>query len=502
MIYTSVFMDNDEAQFGIGKAVGAHFYQDYDPKNPHNKVLKVCTHNTVTVLNSTTNIYGKQTVSEPSAAEFDFSYFFETIYWTYASKYFTLEFRTKSNAKVFALRFELLDYVNGNCEARKICVKDEDGVIIGGVTLHSECWNRLRVRYYFGAGRDGEARVRIYHAEGDGKLTMAADVSAPKPQGSVCKAAIVHSATKIKGISYFDNISFTLTDAKYSPNTAADLSDVSRKVYDFESGIPSTPDFNIEMLLKKGDERASFDPASWSLGPDGTPFKSAHNFAEIMLVLEGEGLFTAAGKEFPFSAGSIIITAPGCKHSFSTSLGYKILSVAGNFEKLSFITDATVLKDNIYNEGRKLAELILYNRFGNEDYVDRLCDAYIKYILLNLDYTFKNTTASIYKIISKMEKNFGNCDLSIGKLLDESGYARDYIRAEFLEVTKMTPKKYLTNIRMKNAKAMIELYGKDMSMGEIAEKCGIIDQSIFSRIFKKHFGFSPTQHRMNVFDGV
>ena len=153
------------------------------------------------------------------------------------------------------------------------------------------------------------------------------------------------------------------------------------------------------------------------------------------------------------------------------------------------------MNDNIYDEGKKLAELILYNRFGNEDYVEALCDAYVKYIITGIDRAPKSTTAAIYKIISLMEKNFAKSDLSVGALLDGSGYARDYIREEFSLVTKKTPKKYLNDIRMKNAKAMIDLYGEDMSIGEIAEKCGIIDSSVFSRIFRKHFGISPSEYR-------
>ena len=48
---------------------------------------------------------------------------------------------------------------------------------------------------------------------------------------------------------------------------------------------------------------------------------------------------------------------------------------------------------------------------------------------------------------------------------------------------------------MKNAKNMIEMHGDHMSFSEIAMACGIIDQSIFSRIFKQHFGISPTEYR-------
>ncbi len=496
MIYTNIYLDSDDTQNVIDKTVGAHFYQAQDPTCADNKVLRVDTHNTIFTLNSVTSVVATSPIAEPSACDFDFSYYFETLHWLYASKYFTLELRSKTGAKLFALRFELFDFTSGLFEAKKMCIKNEDGEPIEGITLYSDRWYDIRVRYYFGSKKSG-ARVRIYLCEHGEKMRLRADFPAPATEGSIARAAIVHSATKIRGISYFDNISFTLTGARYSPEDSGLEYECERKVYDFESGIPSTPEFNIEMLLKRGDERIAIDPSTWLPGGATNPFKSSHNFHEILLVISGNGTFYTEEKQFPMNPGSIFITAPGCKHSISVERGYKILSVAGNFDKLSFITDVSVLNDNIYNEGKRLAELIHYNRFGNEDYLESLCDAYIKYILTNLDYTIKNTTASIYKIIAKMEKNFGNCDLSVGKLLEESGYAKDYIRSEFLAVTKITPKKYLTNIRMKNAKTMLELYGNDMSIGEVAERCGIIDQSIFSRIFKKHFGVSPTEYKTN-----
>lgn len=221
----------------------------------------------------------------------------------------------------------------------------------------------------------------------------------------------------------------------------------------------------------------------------------AHQHTKILLMLDGECKLACGGEEREITPGSIIVIPKGCDYAVKSRQNYRILSVSGDFDA-PFLSDGIrCVQDNIYGEGRKLAELILYNRFGNEGYVMRLCDAYIEYILLNTDRQPKNTTAAIYKIISRMEKNFSNSALSIGALLDESGYARDYIRTEFELITKTTPKKYLNNIRMKNAKAMIELYGKEMSISEIAEKCGILDPSIFSRIYKKYYGISPIQYR-------
>ena len=145
-------------------------------------------------------------------------------------------------------------------------------------------------------------------------------------------------------------------------------------------------------------------------------------------------------------------------------------------------------------EGKKLAELVLYNRFGNEEYFTALCNAYIRFILLSLEYPKSDMNAIVYKMTDYMKKNYDNSELSITKLLRESGYAKDYVRTKFFEVVKMTPKKYLTTVRMKKAKELINLYGEDVSIARIAELCGIVDPAVFSKNFKKFYGISPKQY--------
>jgi len=496
-IYAGVISDNDESNLGLMGMCGAIFYHDTDPQNPRNKVLKILTKNTVQRLNSTTNIAAKQTVASPSAYEFEMRHYFERLTWIFAPKYFTVEFRNKANACLFSASFVAENFVRDSENPGQACALEMEinGRKIDGVSLPADRWNSIKFEYYPNRENPADSRLKVFISDKSGELSLAADIHVEAEPGTITRAAIVHSATKIKGVQYLDDISFTATDAKYSDSASPAPSSPKRQIYSFESGIPSDGNFNIEMLLKKNDDIIPLDPAHPTADIKNSPFGHAHDFYEIMLVLTGNATFFTNKEKHTIKQGSIIVVAPGVHHGIVTNEGYNIISIAGHFERLNLIESACVLEDNIYGEGRKLAELILYNRFGSEDYVQSLCDAYIKYVLLSLEYPIKNTTASIYKIISKMEKNFGNCDISIGRLLAESGYTKDYIRNEFLAVTKMTPKKYLTKIRMKNAKAMLDLYGDDMSISEIAERCGILDPSIFSRIFKKHFGISPTQYR-------
>ena len=496
VLYANVFSDKDEERFGNSMVSGAHFYRDLDPENKENAVLKVSTWSTIYNLPSTMGILGNKISHTTSSYEFRMKYRFDVVPWLYWPKYFTLQLCAKNDIPILSLYFVTVGHdPNGGGSASRLCISLSDGKRLESTEMSAEAWYDLRIEYYPNKRAQTRSRLKIYVTRCGHAERLVYDEAVDCPSEEITKATIVYSATKIRGTQYFDDISFTVSDRKYSPEAEAPIPREKCTVYDFEDGIPSSRSFHIEMQLKKGDERATFDPSTWKSAAATSSFKNSQGFYEISLVLEGDGNFVTDKRDFPFSPGTIFITAPDCNHAVTAKDGYKILSVMGRFDKLGFIDDFCILKDNIYSEGKKLAELILYNRFGNEDYAEALCDAYIKYIITGMDRAPKSTTAAIYKIISLMEKNFAKSDLSVGELLDGSGYARDYIREEFFEVTKQTPKKYLNGIRMKNAKAMIDLYGEEMSLGEIAEKCGIIDSSVFSRIFRKHFGISPSEYR-------
>jgi AraC-like DNA-binding protein len=49
--------------------------------------------------------------------------------------------------------------------------------------------------------------------------------------------------------------------------------------------------------------------------------------------------------------------------------------------------------------------------------------------------------------------------------------------------------------RLKVEKAAGLLVGSDMSLADVADTCGFLDQSWFSRIFKRRMGVSPGRYR-------
>ncbi len=71
-----------------------------------------------------------------------------------------------------------------------------------------------------------------------------------------------------------------------------------------------------------------------------------------------------------------------------------------------------------------------------------------------------------------------------------------HLLREFKKYFKTTPHKYLTHVRMQEAKKLIEKNSN--SLFDIAIRVGYEDVSSFSKLFKNHFGISPQIYRKNI----
>ena len=101
----------------------------------------------------------------------------------------------------------------------------------------------------------------------------------------------------------------------------------------------------------------------------------------------------------------------------------------------------------------------------------------------------------VEKIIQRLTLSFNDPELLVADVLEESGYAKDYIRRRFIAETGVTPAAYLTSIRISNAKKLLRLQEQmEITVGEIAAMCGYYDAGYFSRVFKKETGQSPAEY--------
>lgn len=97
-------------------------------------------------------------------------------------------------------------------------------------------------------------------------------------------------------------------------------------------------------------------------------------------------------------------------------------------------------------------------------------------------------------IIELINKEYRN-ELQVETLAKKYGFSTCWFINQFKEYTGYTPLQYITKVRLGKAKEL--LHSNVYNISEIAELCGYDNPLYFSRIFKKHYGKSPKEYRLN-----
>ena len=219
-----------------------------------------------------------------------------------------------------------------------------------------------------------------------------------------------------------------------------------------------------------------------------------HKNYEIVIYMKGSGTIQAAGQTIAVCPGKIIILPPGTVHSSSNlSADFEEIYINGDLNHGLYVTSPVVIADNPQNEGLLLAKMIYTNRYSNHEYLTALINAFTHFLLQSIKME-DDIYIAINKIIETISSNFYDCNIKINALLKESGYAEDYIRAQFKKFTGKTPVEFLTVLRINHARYMIDLYKNSFPLAYIAEKCCYADYVYFSRKLKQVMGISPQKY--------
>jgi AraC family transcriptional regulator len=84
-------------------------------------------------------------------------------------------------------------------------------------------------------------------------------------------------------------------------------------------------------------------------------------------------------------------------------------------------------------------------------------------------------------------------DPSIAEIAHECGLSSDYFARAFKRAAGVTPYKWLTKTRVERAKELLK--NPRCELADIAQLCGFVDQSHFTRVFSRSEGYSPGRWR-------
>lgn len=84
--------------------------------------------------------------------------------------------------------------------------------------------------------------------------------------------------------------------------------------------------------------------------------------------------------------------------------------------------------------------------------------------------------------------------LNIDRIALSVKMGESQLRRRIQELTGKSLAAYVSQLRMEKAMALLQS-GNNLLIGEVAEQCGYADVAYFSRVFRQHYGMTPTQAR-------
>ena len=110
------------------------------------------------------------------------------------------------------------------------------------------------------------------------------------------------------------------------------------------------------------------------------------------------------------------------------------------------------------------------------------------------EYKDKELHAYIQEAINFINSNYMN-SITVNEIANHVNLSRSYLSEMFIKNLKISPQKYLINLRM--YKATLLLKNTKIPIGEVASKVGYSDSLLFSKTFSKYFSMSPLNYRNN-----
>lgn len=99
----------------------------------------------------------------------------------------------------------------------------------------------------------------------------------------------------------------------------------------------------------------------------------------------------------------------------------------------------------------------------------------------------------VEQIVNYFEDHYSE-KISLDTIAENMYLSPFYISKIFKSETGDTPIRHLINIRLERAKELLQ-QDRDMSVQKVAAAVGYDDAYHFSKLFKKHYGISPSQVR-------
>lgn len=231
--------------------------------------------------------------------------------------------------------------------------------------------------------------------------------------------------------------------------------------------------------------------------PDHSYGPAYRDFYLIHYILSGEGIFRRGSETYALKAGSMFLIRPGelTFYKADTKNPWRYSWIGFNGSRCEKFLDSTA-----FSGGRCWAEVpYLEGSFKNlksteSDELRLVAVLYEIFSLLQKHNSETRTVDYVNATVDYMKANYA-LPIKIEEIADTIGIDRRYLCRMFSAELGVSPKEYLTALRMERAKSLL-LFG-GISVMEVARSVGYEDAFNFSRMFKNRYGVSPAHFAGN-----
>ncbi len=225
----------------------------------------------------------------------------------------------------------------------------------------------------------------------------------------------------------------------------------------------------------------------------------SHRYLELMFFLKGRASIDIGGKIISPNAYDMVAYLPFREHRETVDLQKKV-------DMICMLIDCDFppagLSEYILLHDLNRSLGWLFARFEEEYRTNSLhsrllMNCYLEAILLNVSRLLKQddnlgAAVSVNQLIAYINENYQS-ELTVESLARTFHVSPSYLHKIFRKQLNTSPIQYISNIKINEAQYLLST--SDLSIVQIAERCGFGDSRYFSRVFKCAAGISPSQYR-------
>lgn len=219
---------------------------------------------------------------------------------------------------------------------------------------------------------------------------------------------------------------------------------------------------------------------------------SGRPYAALSFRASGWGHFRMANRSLVSDEGSVLFVPANTPYTVEYSVSE---SIVVHFECCNYTTPEVWQVENSYRLAAFFQNLL-------DTWRERHSVNGAKAMLFDL---FDKTEAAhrshpehtlFSDCVRYLDENFYDSELRIEQIYSAKFISASTLQRLFLHHLGMSPKQYLTKLRLDRALSL--LTEGNASVRTIAFACGFSDEKYFSRLFRKKYGCPPSQIRSNI----